>query len=119
MTNYLRPAVKSSVVIVLFVISILNISAKKSTKDKISVAYIKSKITVNQSTRDSIKLYFGKPSQKRFEEHVDYLFNETEDGHPISLSINFYDFKVTGESKVRSFMVGTPGKGVLFQAGMQ
>lgn len=84
----------------------------------VSVEYIKSKITINKTTCDSIGKYFGSPIQKKFYEHVDYIFNENSIGPIMSLSINFNDTLVSGKTTVKSYIITSPGKGKIFSIGM-
>jgi hypothetical protein len=84
----------------------------------LSIENIRSKIIINKTTCDSLKIYFGMPSQKKFLPHVDYYFNKLDNGLPATLSINFNDTIVNGNTTVKNFILGQPGKGKVASAGI-
>lgn len=87
-------------------------------QQKLSIENIKSKIIVNKTTCDSLKIYFGLPVQKNFQPHVDYYFEKLDNGLPATLSINFNDSTVKGSTTVKSFILGQPGKGKVATGGI-
>jgi hypothetical protein len=98
-------------------ICILMLSAfmnKKTTTQTpgMSVEYIKSKITINVTTCDSIKKYFGKPDGKKFYEQVHYFYQRNR---VMSLIIN--DTLVRGNTTVKSYIITAP-EGKLYSVGM-
>jgi hypothetical protein len=80
----------------------------------ISVEYIKSKITINVTTCDSIKKYFGEPDGKKFYEQVHYFYQLNR---VMSLIINFNDTLVRGNTTVKSYIITAP-EGKLYSVGM-
>ncbi|MDH7462849.1 hypothetical protein QEG73_16260 [Chitinophagaceae bacterium 26-R-25] len=87
-------------------------------QQRLSIETIKSKLIVNKTTCDSLKIYFGFPNQKKFLPHVDYYFEKIDNGLPASLSINFNDSIVNGNTTIKSFILGQPGKGKVATGGI-
>jgi hypothetical protein len=103
--------------IALLCIVMLSAFMNKKTTKKIpgmSVEFIKSKITINVTTCDSIKKYFGEPDGKKFYEQVHYFYQRNR---VMSLIINFNDTLVRGNTTVKSYIITAP-EGKLYSVGM-
>jgi hypothetical protein len=87
-------------------------------KPPLSIESIKSKLTLNRTTCDSLKIYFGKPIQKKNGPHLDYYFEKLDNGLPAMLSVNFNDDHVKGNTTIKSFILTQPAKGKVASAGM-
>ncbi len=106
----MRRALSISTFFLLLAAAFIVIAARPKTKDPITIDYVKSKMSVNKTTLDSVKKYFGKPIQKKFYQHVTFIFDKMENGLPGSLTVNFYDSIVKPSSLVKSWVFTQPTK---------
>ena len=100
---------------ILFILTFSAFINKTTTQTPdMSVEFIKSKITINVTTCDSIKKYFGKPDGKKFHEQANYFYQRNR---VMLLTINFNDTLVRGNTTVKSYLISAP-EGKLYSAGM-
>jgi hypothetical protein len=85
----------------LCLIAIILAGPKSSQHQRpLSIESIRSKLIINGTTCDSLRIYFGSPSQKKFLSHIDYYFDKLDNGLPATLSINFNDDPVKGSTTI-------------------